>query len=391
MEKKDTELSAVFNNRISIGTGRQMTLTATDGTSYKSFFTDSLFHSCGYNNPEVIHTINQYIQEHRTSEKAIHPKEFLASLEKDLLPFLPKRLNAICFSSENIYEPVLHMLASKKKRAEFLCLEKPVHFPDTYRSQLFTLKELLGEDENADIHAVRHSVFPAPQTIRIILKKHRTALAGFIINPVIRSDGSFADVSVMEELIQLLLKNHIPIIWDDSDAGFFRTGPAFSFKHYAIQPDVLIVNGRLCHGRMVHLAAMPKKYLKILQTNPLPFSNDSIPGYIMLKAIIRFLKEHPFEKHSTALENRMNGKYRAMMANTQNRFNVSGKGLLYFIRTQSSESAAALTEHLEKNNMLLLQLKEAASTLCFAPPLIVSEEEIDTLLQEIRIYFEKNS
>lgn len=386
MKPSELEYGIRLPEAIDIQKGQHMTLTATDGTAYTGYYTESLLHSLGYNQPAVIRPVNDYLRQHQKSGAPVNPGDLEHNLSMLLKPYMPRRLTAFRFASEDIYTPVLDVLAAGKRHPEFLCLERPAVFSNKWAGRLYTLTDLIGEDEQADIHAVSHHVFPEDKTVRTIIRARRESLAGCIISPVLLTDGSLVSKALMENLIQALLKNKVPIIWDDSVGGFFRTGQVFSFMRYDIQPDALIYNSTLTHGHSIHFASLTSKLNKSFPSNTAGLHAAGVPAAILFRSVLDFLATDQFGKKLTGFETRINGKLRALMADTDNAFTAAGGGLTYFIHLKTASEAEAFLTFAREQGLLTCTLAAVPECVCFYPPITITEEAIDEFLQALRLF-----
>lgn len=382
------ELRDSFNGIVNISGASLQTVTDTDDNMFLSFYTDSLLWSCGYNNPTINRYINSVVKNHQNENKPIDISSLLSDLSTQLRPHLPKKLPIIRFSSTNLYPELLKTLSEKKGKTEFLCLEKVADtFPEIFQDKIKSLEELIADDPNVDIDAIKNTVFPDLKTIRLILKKHRSRLAGFIINPIITSDASIAKKDLLEPLLDMLKKLNIPIIWDESLAGFYRTGQDFSYKLYGIQPDVIIYNSTLYNHRTVHFIAVPKKINKLFSTPETSVLPEDIPNYIMLKAILNFMESADLTKKIPALGTRMLGKLRALEANCERKFSIKGKGLIIFIDLKQEMVCKSFILFMKSKGILVKQFAPVPQFVMVYPPLIVDEKNIDEIIENFKRFF----
>ncbi|RHO59521.1 aminotransferase class III-fold pyridoxal phosphate-dependent enzyme [Eubacterium sp. AM05-23] len=384
----NAELTDSFDGIVDISKGSLQTLTDTDENMYLSFYTDSLLWSCGYNNPTINRDINAMVKDYQRENKPVDLESLLSDLDAQLKPHLPKKLAVTYFSSENPYPRLLKALSSKRGKTEFLCLEKlPGLFPEEFAGQIYSFEELIADDPKVNIDGIKNTVFPELKTIKLILKKHRSALAGCIINPIITSDASIAKKDLLEPVLDLLAKFNIPIIWDDSTAGFYRTGPIFSYKLYDIQPDVLVYNGSLYNHRSVHFVSMTKRINKLFAIQESRVVLEDVPNYIMLKVVLGFMESSNLSKKIQALGTRFQGKLRALEANCGRKFSIKGKGLILFIDFKKESVADSFVQFMKEKGILVKKFAAVPQFVMIYPPLIITEKNIDEIVENFKRFF----
>ncbi|MEG0074291.1 MAG: aminotransferase class III-fold pyridoxal phosphate-dependent enzyme [Eubacterium sp.] len=382
----NSDLTDSFDGIVSLSSGNIQTLTDLNNNIYLSFYTNSLLWSCGYNNPTVNRDINQCVKSYRN--KPVDVSALLSSLSDQLKPHLSKKLTATYFESQSLYPRILKALLSKRNKTEFLCLEKiDAYFPKEFKNKIFSLKEWINDDPNAKTETLQNSVFPEIKTIKIILKKHRSTLAGCIINPIILRTASIAKKEKLEPFLVLLQKYNIPIIWDDSIAGFYRTGPDFSYKTYGIQPDILIYDGTLYNHRSVHFTCLTKKIDKLFTDKESHIKAEDIPNYIMLKALISFMESSDLTKNTHALGIRMIGKLRALEANSGQEFTIKGKGLVLFINFKTEARCNEFILFMKDKGILVKKFTPNPLFVFIYPPLIITEKNIDEIVEYFKEFF----
>ncbi|MDO4289075.1 MAG: aminotransferase class III-fold pyridoxal phosphate-dependent enzyme [Eubacterium sp.] len=380
--QKNEALTRSFDHLADLAQGRRQTLIATDEKTYISFYTDTLLSSFGYNNPEINRDINAFIKDHQRTP--VNPAILTTELQEQLTKLLPKRLHHIRIDGADVLSPILKAL-TVNGHFRFLCLEKPPAFMGSpYADALVTLEEL---SEGAS-PAAPDTLLPEASALRQILKKHRGILAGCIVNPVLLGRGMVAREKNLDLLLSQLKKAKIPLIWDDSQAAFFRLGPAFTSELYGAEPDALIYSHRITEGRSVHFAALSKKLSKRLEEAPAAVGASDIPGLIILRSLLKHIGQNHYDRSTRDLGTRIQGKLRALEANCGQKFSMAGRGLTWFIDLPSTEDRRAFIAAMAEAGYLLKALPTKADAVFIYPPLCLSEANADMLIEAMKRFFE---
>ena len=378
--QKNKALTQSFDHLVDLAEGRLQTLIDTDENRYTSFYTDKLLYSFGYNNPEINRDINSFIRDHQKTP--VNPAVLTAEIQERLARQLPRRLHHIHLDSRDIFSPILKALATNG-RFKFLCLEKPPALSaSSYADNLVTLAEL---KEGASEH---DSLIPDAAAIKQILKKHRSVLAGCIINPVCLNKGCVVTEKAMDPLLDQLKKARIPIIWDDSEAGFFRLGPIFTFDLYKVEPDALIYSQKISGKRSIHFAALSRKLNRLFPEDAAAISADAIPSLVILRSLLKHIAANSYDRTSRDLGNRIQGKLRALEANCGQKFSMAGRGLTWFIDLPTTEVRDALINAMKDAGYLIKALNTKKAAIFIYPPLCVSEQNVDMMIEAVKKFFE---
>ncbi|QYU58993.1 aminotransferase class III-fold pyridoxal phosphate-dependent enzyme (plasmid) [Weissella confusa] len=136
--------------------------------------------------------------------------------------------------------------------------------------------------------------------------KEANKLSAFVIEPVLSSSGVvFTDFAFMDELISILHKNDVLVIFDEVATGFYRSGKAFYKDYLTNKPDVLVLskqinNGLLPFGAVVFTDTVMQRLRKK------PIEHYSTQNGNLLGALSAKLTLEYFEMNSGYLESNIN-------------------------------------------------------------------------------------
>lgn len=204
--------------------------------------------------------------------------------------------------------------------------------------------------------------------------------AAFLFEPVqgeggvvIPSDGYLAAVA------DICARNNVLLVADEIQTGLGRTGKLLACEHEGVRPDIVIL-GKALSGGFYPVSAVltdidilglfkPGDHGSTFGGNPL--------GAAIARAAIQVLVEENLIANSQKL-----GKYfkgRLERIESDHIKEVRGKGL--FIGVELNKAARPFCEKLRDRGILC---KETHGTVIrFAPPLVISKEDIDWAIGEV--------
>ena len=196
--------------------------------------------------------------------------------------------------------------------------------------------------------------------------------AGIIVPP----DGYLPRVR------ELCTQRDVLMIADEIQSGLARTGRTFACDHWDVVPDVYLL-GKALGGGVVPLSAVvaDERVLGVLH----PGEHGSTFGGNPLAAaigstVVDILNRGEFQKRSTELGNRLQSRLRALIGSGV--LAVRGKGLWAGVDIDPARgSGKQISLRLAERGVLVKDTH--GSTLRFAPPLVITADEIDWAVDQL--------
>lgn len=181
-------------------------------------------------------------------------------------------------------------------------------------------------------------------------------------------------------------KNNLLLAVDEIQTGFCRTGKTFAFEHEGIDPDIIIMGKALGGGVMpVSAIAANKNVLEVFLpgTHGSTFGGNPLACAVASASIDVLMEEKLAERAAEFGEYFMEG-IRALKSPKIKL--VRGKGLLIgVVLHESAGKARIYTTALKEKGLLC---KETHNWIIrFAPPLVITKQEIDMALEKIAEVF----
>jgi len=206
---------------------------------------------------------------------------------------------------------------------------------------------------------------------------------GFLFEPIqgeagvkVPSPGYLRDVQVVCKRHNVLVMN------DEIQTGFCRTGKMFAWMHEDAKPDILMVGKALGGGVYPVSAALASKDVMMVIG---PGEHGSTFGgnplaCAVATAALDVLIDEKLDKRAEAMGTRFRDGLRALRSDKVKE--VRGMGLLNAIELKpSAGKARQYSEKLKSLGVLAKETHEV--TIRFAPPLVISEGEVDWLVGKI--------
>ncbi len=230
--------------------------------------------------------------------------------------------------------------------------------------------------------------------IRTVLQDPESGVlpaAGMILEPV-QGEGGVVPASSrwLGEIRRATRDAGVPLILDEVQTGFGRTGRLFAFQHADIVPDVLVLSKAIGGGLPLSVIVydesldtwQPGAHAGTFRGNQLAMAAGS--------AVMRFLRAERLELHAEAMGQRLRGHLLDLQRRHAFIGDVRGRGLMLGMELVGA-SAPAASAPPAANPKLALALQLACmkrgliierggrhgSTVRFLPPLIITDKEID--------------
>ncbi len=208
--------------------------------------------------------------------------------------------------------------------------------------------------------------------------------AAFIVEPIQGEAGIIVPPAGFIQAAYALCKEHnVLFIADEIQTGLARTGKMFAYEWENIIPDVLIL-GKALGGGVYPISAVVANDDILGVFNPgshgSTFGGNPLACAVSIAAL-EVLEEEQLAKRSLELGN----YFKEQLQSIQNPIikEIRGRGL--FIGIELHEAARP---YCEKLAALKLLCKETHHTVIrFAPPLIISKEDLDWAISQIKEVF----
>lgn len=216
-------------------------------------------------------------------------------------------------------------------------------------------------------------------------------VAGFLVEPIQGEAGVFVpDCGYLKNAYNLCKAHNVLFIADEVQTGIARTGKLIACEHEKVRPDILIL-GKALSGGVYPVSAVLADDDIMLCIKPgqhgSTFGGNPLAARVAIAAL-EVVKEEKLAEKAEAL-----GKvFRAEMEKLGKECNliqlVRGKGLLNaVVINDSPESSTAWNLCMRMAENGVLAKPTHGNIIRFAPPLVISEEQLLEAVSRIRKSF----
>jgi acetylornithine/N-succinyldiaminopimelate aminotransferase len=205
-----------------------------------------------------------------------------------------------------------------------------------------------------------------------------STVAAVLIEPVQGEGGVVpATVEYFQGIRALCDERGLMMIVDEVQTGWARTGRWFGFEHFGIRPDAVTLAKGLGNGMPIGALWARREFGQVFVPGDhgSTYSGTAI-ATAAARAVIRIMREID----APALAERAGARLRAGLEMMPGVVSVRGLGLLLAAELASGDSKAAQAELLRRG---VIVNNVTPTALRFAPPLTVSDAEIDEVLATV--------
>ena len=199
-----------------------------------------------------------------------------------------------------------------------------------------------------------------------------------MLEPVQGEGGVFAaNDEYMKFLRQICTENNILLMVDEVQTGLGRTGKLFAYEHYAIEPDVMTLAKGIGGGFPLS-AMLAKEKFNVFEAGDQGGTYSAQPlgmavGYAVVTEILNKNLTENAARQGAYLTSRLQG-----IAQQYGLTNIRGQGLLIAVDLPAAKGSAVVSASLAAG---LLVNSPQPSTIRLIPPLIVTADDIDAMIE----------
>lgn len=210
-----------------------------------------------------------------------------------------------------------------------------------------------------------------------VLEQHGKRVAGFLVEPIQGEAGVFVpDEGYLKKCYDLCKKHNVLFMADEVQTGIARTGKMLACDHEGVRPDILIL-GKAVSGGVLPISAVLADDPIMLTIGPgehgSTFGGFCLAGKVAVAAL-QVVKEEGLAEKAEKL-----GRiFREEMLKVKSDMIelVRGKGLLNAIVIRPKNGKEAWDVCLKMKELGVLAKPTHQHIIRFAPPLVITEEQL---------------
>jgi 2,2-dialkylglycine decarboxylase (pyruvate) len=217
--------------------------------------------------------------------------------------------------------------------------------------------------------------------------------AALVAEPVLSAGGVIVPPpGYFARLAELCAERGMLVVFDECQTGLGRLGTMYGFEHYGVVPDFLVLSktlgGGVPIGAVVTTAAIEERCHELGFVHVTSHVSDPLPA-AAARAVLDIVREDNLPARAARAGERLAGHLSELAARHEAVGDVRGMGLLRGVelvedresRRPAEALGLTLTEECERRGLSINLVRGgtggAANCLRMAPPLTVSDDEID--------------
>ena len=223
-----------------------------------------------------------------------------------------------------------------------------------------------------------------------ICDKVGIGIAGVLFEPIQGEAGAIVPPDDFWPRVREVTRHYrIPLIADEVQTGLGRTGKMWGMDHWNVAPDILAVAKSLGGGVMPVSAAVTTEEIFLPMMYPNPFMHTTTTGggalacSAAIAAIQVTLRDKLWEQAAQKGEYLIPKLEKLAARYPQIYEKITGKGLLIGMHFKNAEIGYAVAAGLFKRGVLVSGTLTSAQTVRIEPPLVISYEQLDIVLDRL--------
>ena len=348
----------------------------TNGKSYLDLIAGIAVSNVGHSHPKVVEAVKQQ------AEKYMHLMvygEFVETPQvkyaERLCQFLPKALDNVYFTNSGAEATEGAMKLAKRATGR----TKFVSFKQSYHGSTQGALSVMGNEY------FKQQFRPLlPDTLQLRynnmedLAQISCRTAAVILEPVQAESGvTVPSVDFMHALRKQCDETGALLIVDEAQTGLGRTGKMFAFEHYGIEPDILLLAKAFGGGMPLGAFISSSDRMKLLTDNPVLGHITTFGGHPVCCAAGLAAFNVLTEENRIAEVERKGQLFEKLLVHPKIN-SVQRKGLMMALTFESFEMNKMIIDKCTEQGVLTDWFLFAPQCMRIAPPLIITEAQIET-------------
>ncbi|MBS1242639.1 MAG: argD [Nitrospirae bacterium] len=369
--------------------GRGTTVYDSDGREYLDFVAGVAVNNLGHCHPKVVVALQKQAQRLMHVSNHFHIEAQVA-LGKELVrnSFADKAF--FCNSGTEAIEAAIKLSRRysreiiKKDRFEVITMFGSFH-GRTYGAVSATAQEKFHQGFEPMVPGFRYVPFNDSKAVEDAVTDKTCAI---LVEPVQGEGGvKVPSPGYLKALRKICDEHQLLLVLDEIQTGMGRTGRLFAYEHEGITPDIMALAKGLGSGMPVGalLATDKASQAFVPGTHGSTFGGNPLACAAGLASLETLLEDNIIIQNVEALGTHFMDGLRSLKAKYPFIKDVRGQGLLIGMELDF-EGKEIVTECLKQGFLINCTVN---TVLRFMPPLIISEEEIDQLIDALDGIFQK--
>lgn len=346
-----------------------------NGKAYMDMISGVSVNNIGHRHPKVVEALKNQLDKHlhvmvygEFVQKAVN------GFARELTSILPENLNCVypVNSGTEANEAALKLVRRVTGRTELISFRGSYH-GSTFGSLSVSGNEIKKLAFRPLLPDVRFLAFNQVDQLPLITEK----TAGVIVETIQGDAGvRIPDQEFLKALRERCNEVGALLIFDEIQAGIGRTGRNFAFEHFNVVPDVLTLGKALGGGMNIGALVSSEENLNKFTFDPMLGHITTFGGHPMVcaaaEATLQVLKTLDYEEID-----RLGALLEHRLIQHPEIIEIRRKGMFFAIDMVSGERVAKVVERCLEMGVITFWFLSHPYSFRLAPPLIITEEQIE--------------
>lgn len=375
-----------FPFNLKIRSAKGIYLYDTAGKAYMDLISGVAVSNLGHGNIAIVNAVKQQAEKHlHVMVYGEFEQDLCSKMASKLCSLLPEKLNCVypVNSGTEANEAALKLAKRVSGRSEVISFKKSYH-GSTHGSLSISGNEVKKYAFRPLLPNVKFLDFNNIEQLSAISDK-----TACVFIEVIQGDAGvrIADLCFLLKLRQRCDEVGALLIFDEIQTGFGRTGKLFAFEHYQVIPDILTLGKALGGGIPIGALVSSRENLNQFAENPMlghisTFAGNPIAAAASFAFLCELVKPNLIESVESKGLKFEKGLQHPIVTE------IRRKGLMMAIEIGNFEKVQKIVSYCLEKGLIGFWFISCNTAFRLAPPLIISNEEIEKACQIIQAAFD---
>jgi len=394
--------SAFYKDPPQIVGGSMQVLFDHNNKRYMDFFAGVSVLNCGHSNPEILKdTIAQLNKmQHTTTLYLTQPMVELAEKLASILPGNIRR-TFFCVTGSEANEGAMALARLFTKKPGYIALKGGLH-GRTHLTLSVTGIPMWRLDDNLikdNIYFIEKPFSPnisyeeamtkSLSELEEVLKQHGHEICAMLIEPIQGNGGIIMYHHDYVKKAKALLEQHnVLLIVDEVQTGYGRTGKMFAIEHYDVVPDIIVTAKALGNGIPISTFSTTDEISQAYNwPSASTFGGNPVAAQTAL-SVLNYIEKNNLVARAKDLGEYL--KHKLQQLSSPFIQEIRGCGLMLGMQIQepnhtktSAEITDMILEEMKERGFLVGKNGLDRDVVAFQPPLIITKEDIDVMLENL--------
>lgn len=359
-------------------------ITDSEGKSYIDCIGGYGLFNLGHNHPAIVQALMDQL-----NEKQLFTKPFITKIQVRLAEYLAKTVpggltcSFLCNSGSEAIDNAIKLARLHKGKKQIITAENSFHgytYGALSASGISSFKRFFEPMVPDIIHVPFGDIEALTESIT-------SDTAAILLEPIQHEAGvTLPPEGYLREVRRICDDKDVILVLDEIKTGMGKTGRMFAYEHFGIVPDILVLGKSLGGGLMPIGALIAQKSLWKKFGLSFPMSASSFAGNVLAcrsaLTTIQILEQSDLindcaKKGQWFLQELQKHvkKYPEIFKS------VTGLGLLMGVETVHPQKTVELSKEMIRRGVLMVPAFGNPSVLMIEPPIIISLDDIQKVLQ----------